>query len=601
MRIFPELTVDQEFQQLASLNYTGSLNDKQYYYLLGRNYRGALADMFKKYQEGELRVRTDLFSASEQGVWFEPDPTTTFTDTAGTTPAQVGQAVALMLDKSEGLVLGPELLSAGAVGLVGTATAATYSTSTGAGTVSRVDANNQSFVRWSSLSNTSNYKLRVICTSGNISIRAGDASAPVFQTLTAGQSFDGFVVPAGGFLTITNAPLVGTSGFTVTSVRELAGNHATQATLAARPILARVPASGRRNLFERTEEFDNAWAKTRTSVAVNTIAAPNGTLTADKLVEDATTNTTHFVGRTIGTVALGETYTFSIYAKSSERSIVWITGFGESFRYFDLSSGTTSSPSNSTIEALGDGWFRCSTAITKSNTTGSFTVGISTSTSSPTYSGDGTSGIFIWGAQLELGSTATAYQRVGSTFDVTEAGQPDNFYLSFDGIDDSMSTPSIDFTGTDKMTVFAGVQSFANQISNVVELSANAGSATFNGVFQLFHGSSRTYDFRSGANVKVFSGAGAPTANATVLTGLGNIEGPLAALRQDGSSVSQNTSSQGSGAYGNHPLFIGSRGGSSLRFNGQIYSLIVRGALTDLPTIQRTERYVAAKTAGVSL
>jgi hypothetical protein len=53
-----------------------------------------------------------LFAAGEQGYWLDPsDFSTMFQDAAGTTPVTaVGQSVRLMLDKSQGLVPGPELI-----------------------------------------------------------------------------------------------------------------------------------------------------------------------------------------------------------------------------------------------------------------------------------------------------------------------------------------------------------------------------------------------------------------------------------------------------------------------------------------------------------
>ena len=55
---------------------------------------------------------SDLFAAGEQGAWYDPsDLTTMFQDRAGTTPVTAdGQTVGLILDKSKGLVLGPELI-----------------------------------------------------------------------------------------------------------------------------------------------------------------------------------------------------------------------------------------------------------------------------------------------------------------------------------------------------------------------------------------------------------------------------------------------------------------------------------------------------------
>jgi hypothetical protein len=66
------------------------------------------------------------------------------------------------------------------------------------------------------------------------------------------------------------------------SVRELAGNHATQTSAASRPTYGIVPAGGRRNLFTRTEEFGDAvWATTNATVTTYAALAPDGTMTAD--------------------------------------------------------------------------------------------------------------------------------------------------------------------------------------------------------------------------------------------------------------------------------------------------------------------------------
>ena len=52
----------------------------------------------------------------------------------------------------------------------------------------------------------------------------------------------------------------------------------------------------------------------------------------------------------------------------------------------------------------------------------------------------------------------------------------------------------------------------------------------------------------------------------------------------------------GTGAFGNYPLYIGMRAGSSVPFNGNLYSLIVRGALSTDVEIASTEYYINAKT-----
>ena len=177
-------------------------------------------------------------------------------------------------------------------------------------------------------------------------------------------------------------------------------------------------------------------------------------------------------------------------------------------------------------------------------------------------------------------------------------------YLEFDGVDDYLQTPSIT-PGTDKVQVFAGVRKLSDAATGVLleyspTVDASNGSLI---IAAPGFGGSQRYNFRSRgtsvANANVTTGFAAPTSNG--LTGLGHISGNLATLRIDGVQVAQSTDNQGTGNYLAYPVFIGSRAGSTLFFNGHIYSLIVRfGPNLDTPTIERTERYVAKRT-GVQL
>jgi hypothetical protein len=170
-----------------------------------------------------------------------------------------------------------------------------------------------------------------------------------------------------------------------------------------------------RNLLGYTEQFDNAyWTKSNSSITVNATTAPNGTLTADKINETAI-NGYHLI--TSASVTIG-TYTSSIIAKKSERNYVMLWNSGvNSGRFFDLENGILggtlgATPLSSAIEDLGDGWYRCS--ITNNNAT-SYSVYTAISSTSAFYLGEVNKGIYIWGAQLELGSTATTYQPIATT------------------------------------------------------------------------------------------------------------------------------------------------------------------------------------------
>jgi hypothetical protein len=158
----------------------------------------------------------------------------------------------------------------------------------------------------------------------------------------------------------------------------------------------------RTNLVTYSEQFDNAaWSKSNSTVTSNTIIAPDGTLTGDKLVENSSLafhNATQSV--------VGVNPTFSVYAKAGERNqlAVFIGGVSVGVG-FDLTAGTvitisgyTTGSSTSTITAVGNGWYRCTVAF--SGTTAFVQLGMGLS-GAGNYTGNGFAGLYIWGAQLE--------------------------------------------------------------------------------------------------------------------------------------------------------------------------------------------------------
>jgi hypothetical protein len=184
------------------------------------------------------------------------------------------------------------------------------------------------------------------------------------------------------------------------------------------------------NLLTFSEQFDNAtvWGPLRASILANTIIAPDGTLTSDKFVEDTSANT-HLLNRILGNPLSSGTYTYSIYAKNDGRRYLQITLIidpaSTNARYavmFDLQTGTVSSTAennsptstSNSITSVDNSFYRCT--VTVGNPSG-LRVDVQHSLSNISvanasgiaYTGDGTSGIFLWGAQLEVGAFATSY------------------------------------------------------------------------------------------------------------------------------------------------------------------------------------------------
>ena len=177
----------------------------------------------------------------------------------------------------------------------------------------------------------------------------------------------------------------------------------------------------RTNNILYSEEFDNAsWNKSDATISANATISPNGTLIADKLIE-GTSNGQHYTNRNI--TNSNSLFSFSIFAKKSERNFLYLNAFATNLNnftyvpsaYFDLDNGTvgTVSSATATIQDYGNGWYRCTLNCTSIFPQTSTTIGMyimsATSNGNSNYLGNGTSGIFIWGAQAEVGSNATSY------------------------------------------------------------------------------------------------------------------------------------------------------------------------------------------------
>lgn len=536
-----------------------------------------------------------LFSNNEQGAWYDPsDYSTLYQDAAGTTPVTaVEQPVRLMLDRSKGLVLGPELVTNGGfdTNLNGwTLSGTNLPTWSASGIVLTSDGSffsraRQSFTTIVGLT----YRLTfdVVTPAGSLNVKIG-TSAGASNVLASGnltssgaRSYVFFAQSTTTHIELENGS-VASPVLDNISIKALPGNHATAPNDASRPVLR-----ARYNLLTYTEQFDNAaWQKNDgSSVTANAVVAPDGTTTADQI--DLSASELSRVQQPLSGQPTAS-YTFTVWLRVASGSV--------SVRF--------SSSADLDVITVTDTWQRfTSTKTITTPTQPNLTI--------RNEAGGGAKTLYAWGASVltaaDQASTGGAYQRIAAATDYDTSNPVWRPYLAFDGSDDSMSTSSIDFSGTDEMTVFAGVSKLSDAAdAAIVELSSTVSNA---GAFLLaasidLSGARSTYFTRvngnGGGSFLYYTGFASPVTN--VLTASYDIAGTTVetenALRANG--VAQTgagaSGSAGTGNFGNYPLFIGRRNNASLPFNGRLYGLTVLGRTATAPELSAMETWINGKT-----
>lgn len=161
-------------------------------------------------------------------------------------------------------------------------------------------------------------------------------------------------------------------------------------------------------------------------VSPNVIAAPDGTLRADKVIATTAANTQHWLNKTTGFFA-GVTYTYTVFAKAAEFSkfsCFGSGGLGIGSCTFDLSAGTCAPTGGSsatiTADPRGNGWYICTFTFTPTGGGNLYTCQLINAASTATFTGDNVSGMYFVDLQVEIGSVFTTLESKAGVADTSQ-------------------------------------------------------------------------------------------------------------------------------------------------------------------------------------
>jgi hypothetical protein len=202
---------------------------------------------------------------------------------------------------------------------------------------------------------------------------------------------------------------------------------------------------GSENLFNYSEVAGTSyWYKVRCSITSDVVEAPDGTMTGDKIVEDLeTAQNSHHLSLYQYSYVAGEFYISSRYVKKAERTFTRMVYTAAAFGItcgIDVNLTTGDYTLVGGIEYaecrdVGNGWYRISIGHTCTTTVPSYAALLYTceALGDPTYIGDGTSGIYVWGAQLVKGYSAITKYIPTTTTSVSTVGNNQLYSWDVDG------------------------------------------------------------------------------------------------------------------------------------------------------------------------
>ena len=226
-------------------------------------------------------------------------------------------------------------------------------------------------------------------------------------------------------------------------------------------------------------------------VTQNASSAPDGTNTATNFIPGTFSSPNHYTYKTYPGSA-STTYTHSVYAKANGYSGISIALGNNAFATdymttVDLSTGTitdTTSGATSSLASAGNGWYRISITATSLASPGPnfvpvFWIWPTASSVNAWFTGDGTSGVLLWGEQVEQGAMPTSYIPTTTTamtrsadqamvpvtssswFNTAQGSLVGNFKMPFTSITNQFVADFDDGTGSNR------IGSYVDNLSNI--------------------------------------------------------------------------------------------------------------------------------------
>jgi hypothetical protein len=238
----------------------------------------------------------------------------------------------------------------------------------------------------------------------------------------------------------------------------------------------------RTNLVTFSEQFDNAaWLKrANIGITANAIVSPDGTTNADKM---AVTNASVVDYGCFQIVASGLN-TYSVFAKKAELDYLFI-GFNNDLAsegvFFNLNTGAISSNPSSysaTITDYGNGWYRCSVYF--ATNVSYFFISPSVNGTSFNFSGQSGNGIYIYGAQAEVGSYVSSYiPTLGASVTRVSDAASKTGISSLIGQTEGVAFIDFVWNGLTGVGGFPRIIELATDSSNYIQLYSIAGTTSW--------------------------------------------------------------------------------------------------------------------------